>query len=116
MLLVACQTLNILQDFFNFQYLDGILYNVIHKFFIKCAFFIEKPTEKYWEMVAVERKTALISALDENKDLHKHNSRLQEKVHKLEEKVDHLEEDNKKLEVLLSEAKALAELVEVRKQ
>lgn len=62
------------------------------------------PNEKYWEMVAAERKAALSSALTENKQLYVRNTELQDRVH-------FLEQENTLLENWLQESKRMAELL-----
>ncbi|KAF2353633.1 Geminin/Multicilin [Trinorchestia longiramus] len=72
----------------------------------------DKPSEQYWEMVAAERKVALLASLAENKQLHEGNSQLQKQVHSMGSRIDLLKKDNAMLEEMLAEAKQLAELVE----
>ncbi|XP_018008063.1 geminin-like [Hyalella azteca] len=71
-----------------------------------------KPGERYWEMVASERKAALAVSLAENKQLHARNSELQLQVHSMSSRIEVLQSDNAMLEEMLGEARKLAELVQ----
>jgi len=48
----------------------------------------DKPSETYWELIALERKTALADVLEENKVVCKRNDKLEGEVCELKEKVN----------------------------